>query len=841
MRIFLPVIAGNSLKTASLFVNRSILSQMLLLGLPLLAFVLLLLFYTNGRIVENIVNHTVARNAQFQTRIMALALEQLLAEARNHLLILAAGALDKQSMVRRLKLQIRSSNFHYREIAFIGLAPENKYLLLNYMGDIITVPPDVTMRTLSGPFHNVGSARLPGRVNVGQPLEVSYAFVPVSNSVQSLTFHVLRFSTPVHDAKGNFQGVLALSLDLAAMRDVVSAFSSDGAAGDGKESTNVRSLFFDRDGWMLFQSEKPNVEQRETPLSSDTVRAGFRGDFGRPGFSQAFRPAPDYLNYWDMVINVQNRRVGRISLPETGALWGDGQLRVEGVNYVPVTTPADTDDERNVIGGLAVLDSSFTATRTGTQLFSVYAFCFFGGMLLLGICLARITRAADKQLHALAVELQSRNEQNRDDPLVLPLLLPALEKIKGASNILLERLHGAMEHRLFRQAEATALSQREPVEDLPEPGNVPSHGLVGFSAVVQSLKSQVQKAAQVKADVLIVGETGTGKELVAEAIHQASERADGPFIAINCGALDEALLMDTLFGHVQGAFTEAKHPRKGAFLAAEGGTLLLDEVGNATPKVQQALLRTLATRRIRPLGADYDVPFDTRILAATNAELTGENTGGTFREDLYYRLAVITIRTPSLRNRKEDIPALLMHFLAEAVTARRPGMSRTIPKISRGALARLMRYDWPGNVRELKNILTNALTFCEKNLILAENIPIESGDDAPAMSHEGGEWYADKPGLAAAQRAQDNDWGKKFVQLNPRQKEILPRIMSLGSVSRQEYRALAGDNISVRTALYDLQAFVRLGIVRKEGRGPALRYLVVSSGDALDRAKGYTV
>ena len=184
------------------------------------------------------------------------------------------------------------------------------------------------------------------------------------------------------------------------------------------------------------------------------------------------------------------------------------------------------------------------------------------------------------------------------------------------------------------------------------------------------LYENVRKAAQVMADVLVVGETGTGKELVSEAIHKLSPRGAGPFITINCGALDESLLMDTLFGHVKGAYTEARASRKGAFLTAQGGTLMLDEVGNAAPKVQQALLRALSTRRIRPLGSDEDVPFDTRIIAATNALLREDSQNGSFREDLYYRLAVITINTPPLRDRKADIPSLIVYFLSEALTAR---------------------------------------------------------------------------------------------------------------------------------------------------------------------------
>ena len=192
---------------------------------------------------------------------------------------------------------------------------------------------------------------------------------------------------------------------------------------------------------------------------------------------------------------------------------------------------------------------------------------------------------------------------------------------------------------------------------------MPLYGIVGGSQAVGSLRQQIHKASRVLADVLIVGETGTGKELTAEAIHSVSHRAKGPFISINCGALDENLLMDALFGHVKGAFSDAQSDRKGAFVAASGGTLHLDEIGNASPKVQQALLRALSVRRIRPLGSDQDIAFDARIIAATNVDLLHLAVTGEFREDLYYRLAVITINTPSLRERKEDVPVLINYFL----------------------------------------------------------------------------------------------------------------------------------------------------------------------------------
>lgn len=857
MRFFGFIVGGNSVETASFFVNRSLTSRMLLLGLPLLAAVLALIFFVTGGSLANLVNRAIARNTQLQTQAMSLALEQILVETRNQLLILAAGSMDRQEMARRLKFRSRADGLRYREVAFMGLTPENRYLLLNYGGEIIAVPPHVALDAPAGPFHNISPGQRPGHVNVSQPLEVVYSMVPIDKSLQSLAFYVLRFSTPIYDAAGNFQGILILSLDLNALRDTMSLYSSPEAPISAGAGTRVRSLFFDQDGWMLFQSENLDNDSGEKALRSDAVRAGFRGDFGRPGFSMAFRPGPEHLNYWTMVAEVQAGRSGRLPLSEVGTAWNSGQMRVESVSYAPVTFMPNPEGPRVVVGGLAMLDSSFTSTHAGIQLLSIYTLCFLGGLLLLGLSLWWLARNMGRSLNLLSGELRSRNEDDSAEPLNLPPLPLELEAIKQNVDTLLNRLRRARADQRSQAAAQTALWQREAVEDLPDPADLPTRGLVGASLPMQALYGQIQKASQVLADVLIVGETGTGKELVSESIHRLSARADGPFITINCGALDEALLMDTLFGHVKGAFTEAKQARKGAFLAAEGGTLMLDEVGNATPKVQQALLRALSTRCIRPLGSDHDVPFDTRIIAATNAELRGDGQDGSFRDDLYYRLAVITIHTPPLRQRKEDIPALMVHFMNEAVKTREPGMPRTIPRISRGALEKLMRHHWPGNVRELKNTLTRALTFCDGDLILAENIQLDPGgqpvNDTPdgkasresRMPEEtkGGEpdTHRDPPARPAPTSEQGTGEAPSVPnpdQLNHRQRELLPRLAVLGSVSRQEYQNLAGKGISMRTAQYDLQQMVRLGLMRKEGRGPAQRYVIVQPGGQTPADKG---
>ena len=847
MRIWTRPVLGNSLETTRFFVNRSMTSRVLLLGLPLLTLVLLLVFLATGRSIEALVNRAIARNAQLHAQAMSLSLEQILTETRNQLLILAAGSMDPKDMVRRLQFRVRAEGLRYREVAFMGTDPSQRYLLLSYGGEIISIPPDIASATVGNPFSSLSAAQRPGHVQVSQPLEVVYSMVPLNDSVQSIPLYVIRFSTPIYDSQGVFQGMLILSLDLTVLRDAISMFSSSSAPlRTADDETRIRSIFFDNQGWMLFQSENLEADEAGGRLNSDSLRAGFQGEFGRAGFSTAFRPGPNHVNYWSMVSNVQAGHSGQIFLDNSDA-WGHENSAVEGVSFAPVTFAANPDSPRTIMGGLAVLDTSFTATRTGIQIIGIYGICLLAGICLLGLGLAWLARGTTKRLRRLSNEVNMRIDSHSSNPLVLQPMPRELEQLKDAINALLHRLRRSEEEQLNQQLMQDARRAREPAENMPELDDIPENGLVGTSAAMQDLRANILKAAPTMADILVIGETGTGKELVSAAIHQASPRANGPFITINCGALDENLLMDTLFGHVKGAFTEARQPRKGAFLTAEGGTLMLDEIGNAAPKVQQALLRALSTRMIRPLGSDEDVPFDTRIIAATNAELLQDAQEGSFREDLYYRLAVITIRTPPLRRRKSDLPLLAVFFLTRAAESQ----GLPTPRLSRGALRKLQEYHWPGNVRELQNCLARALAFCENGLIFAENIQLGPdtlpGDLArpergklscpPARAdsrqpHGEAAETAESP-VAQPVPAESEDQGAMPAaedaqpRLNARLARLLPQIVELGSISRQEYQDMSGKDISMRTAQYDLQILVRLGLVRREGRGPAQRYIVL--------------
>ncbi|MGB7923825.1 MAG: sigma-54 dependent transcriptional regulator [Pyrinomonadaceae bacterium] len=231
--------------------------------------------------------------------------------------------------------------------------------------------------------------------------------------------------------------------------------------------------------------------------------------------------------------------------------------------------------------------------------------------------------------------------------------------------------------------------------------------IIGTSEALQSVFRLVEKVASTNTNILIQGESGTGKELIARAIHHNSPRADRPFVAVNCGALPETLLESELFGHTKGAFTGAVTNKLGLFRSAEGGTVLLDEVGEISSAMQVRLLRALQEHEVMPLGSSSAVPFDARIICATNRDLEREVTEGRFREDLFYRLNVIEIHLPPLRERREDIPLLARTFITR--TARE--QARDEKPVAPEAASALINYTWPGNVRELQNAIERAFTL----------------------------------------------------------------------------------------------------------------------------------
>ena len=244
-------------------------------------------------------------------------------------------------------------------------------------------------------------------------------------------------------------------------------------------------------------------------------------------------------------------------------------------------------------------------------------------------------------------------------------------------------------------------------------------GIIGQSAAMRQVFDLIARVGPADASVLVTGESGTGKELVARAIHRASQRADGPFVALNCAAVPPSLIESELFGHIKGAFTDARRSREGLFVQANGGTLFLDEVGELPLEMQPKLLRALQERKIRPVGGDAEVSFDARVITATNRELEAMVESGDFREDLLYRIDVVRIELPPLRMRGHDILLLAQHFLQRFGG----GPSGRVHGIAETAAEKLLAYDWPGNVRELENCIERAVALARFDQITVEDLP----------------------------------------------------------------------------------------------------------------------
>ncbi|MGV8075138.1 MAG: sigma-54 interaction domain-containing protein [Syntrophobacteraceae bacterium] len=243
--------------------------------------------------------------------------------------------------------------------------------------------------------------------------------------------------------------------------------------------------------------------------------------------------------------------------------------------------------------------------------------------------------------------------------------------------------------------------------------------IISRSPAMRKLFSILPEVARSESTVILQGESGTGKELFCRAIHNLSPRAKGPFVAINCGALPDTLLESELFGHVAGAFTDAKKSRQGRFAMAEGGTLFLDEIGDISPALQVRLLRVLEDKSYEPLGSSRTVKTDVRIIAATNKDLSELVNDGSFRKDLYYRINVVKLELPRLADRKEDIPLLSDHFIDRLNKLQ----NKNLMGLNHEALAIFMRHDWPGNIRELENVLEYAFILCRDGLIQPACLP----------------------------------------------------------------------------------------------------------------------
>ncbi len=304
---------------------------------------------------------------------------------------------------------------------------------------------------------------------------------------------------------------------------------------------------------------------------------------------------------------------------------------------------------------------------------------------------------------------------------------------------------------------ALRLAQKAPLQDSVDTTNSVQSGtsITGQSAAIRQLREQIDKLARTQAPIYISGESGSGKELAARAIHQQSSRSDAPFVAVNCGAIPQDLMESELFGHLKGSFTGADQDKQGLFQAADGGTLFLDEIADLPLQTQVKLLRVIQEKVVRPVGSQKETAVDVRLLSATHKNLAEEVENGNMRQDLYFRINVIELAVPSLRERQDDLQELVASILQKIAKED----ATTISDIDDEALAGLRAYSFPGNVRELENILQRAATLCEGNLIRASNLEFmntsrvaESIEEIQEASAEAPDAHANKISLHSDSR-----------------------------------------------------------------------------------------
>ncbi|MBI3467023.1 MAG: sigma-54-dependent Fis family transcriptional regulator [Planctomycetes bacterium] len=343
----------------------------------------------------------------------------------------------------------------------------------------------------------------------------------------------------------------------------------------------------------------------------------------------------------------------------------------------------------------------------------------------------------------------------------------------------------------------------------------PISGLIGSSPAMEKVYQVTRRVARSNASVLLLGETGTGKELIAKAVHQLSPRGSGPFVRVNCGALSESLLESELFGHVRGSFTGAIDNRTGRFEAAHTGTVFLDEINSTSPILQVKLLRVLQEREFERVGDTQTIRVDTRVIAATNRDLREEVAAERFREDLFYRLNVVPIELPPLRERREDIPELVGHFL----NVYNEENDRYVVHIDRQALAALQEYHWPGNVRELQNYIERAVVMATGDELTCELLPpAVLGSEPPRMTKLRGydlETLTQElvqQGLLGAGAQAEN---LHTLIVNRVERELISQVMA------------ACDDIQIKAA-------ARLGINRNTLHKKLKEYGLVQDGEAVE-------
>jgi len=826
------------------FKSGNIKTKLLVCIIPPVVLILAITGYITYRITYHFINIALERVIRVQTLAFTHEVEKFLEKCKQDLMFIAQDNLDIAKMRSFLASNKNAGGIAYRELAYISQTDQSHIFLVAKDDEIFQIPSKQFSEIRPNPLlfydrikHSGKDGK--GEVWISNITEVEHPFPDFSNPNRKITSRVIYLGMP-YLPPGGKPGYLILSVDVRTLRNILSLYNSPKSPiWAFSRSSEVRYIYiFDKDGWILFQSENPDKPGLE--LATDLARSEYTGTLGRPDLPCAFRPSSVYAHFWKMVRDIREGQRNLIKIQDQDYPSG---IKEHYIAYAPIRFTPGKNAEPVVYGGVAYVDRSRLTVVAGYKQIDVMFIITIVTIILVSLLIYLLARFITKPILDLSRAVTNIEKNAELKEIDLPYSGYETSLLQNAVNTMIATMKRQIDEIRIKDKEIETVSLKEKAtlekeipRDFQSQAGIEISGIVGFGPKIEGLKSDILKASQVDVDVLIIGETGTGKQLAAEAIHHHSNRSGKPFISINCGELDENLLLDTLFGHVKGAFTEAKTDRKGAFLEANGGTLFLDEIQVASASVQQALLRAIAMRKIKPLGSDSEITVDVRLIVATNADLKALMEQEKLRSDLYFRLKVITINTPSLRELKDNIPVLTRHFLKQAIMLTNKGELG----LSKGALEKMKQYHWPGNVRELMNCITRAVVMAEGNVIQAEDIKLESEEPEQNTLNpaEEGEFTGNFPPYSAKTASEDFLTGRSFLempklpqhyknQMNERQEKAYPAIMQKGWITRSKYQEIIGGGLSPRTAIYDLQDLVKKGLLKKIGKGPATRYIPV--------------
>ncbi|MBI9078922.1 MAG: sigma-54-dependent Fis family transcriptional regulator [Pseudodesulfovibrio sp.] len=814
--------------------------KLLLALLPSIVGILLVAGYASHRVSEEFVDIALARTAKMHTLAIVHEVEQYMKGCKADLLFFAHEDMRSESLRSALKNKLQSGGNSYFEMAYLPATGGKPVVLVQRNGKIHEISVTDYGRIQPNPLLELDRIKdlKKGEVLPSQVLEVTYPLPTEQASNLHIRTHVIRFYTYFPGNNDTPPGILFLSIQASQIRNILSLYNSElSPLWAFPRSDELRfSYLLDKTGWILFQSE--DYEDKNKELTTFLARKDYYGTLGRQGQPAAFRPNENHTRYWKAFKEITNNRSGLEKIAENNS--SGSSVKSFLFSYSPIKFQSTPSGDPLIYGGIVFVDRSQLPIIAGYKFFDVMLLVTVGSITLISILIFWFGRILTKPIRILATRMNDLTTLDALEEIDLPYSGFDIDMLQRAINNIIRRVKKQVVEIMAKDEAIFNVNKREQIpltrelEILAEGELSLIPEIIGQGSVISSLKTSILKAAQANVDVLVSGETGTGKQLVAEAIHNHGNRKGQPFVSINCGALDENLLLDALFGHVQGAFSEAKTDRNGAFIEANGGTLFLDEIQSASPKVQQSLLRAIASRKIKPLGSDREQDVNVRIIAATNVDIPSLIEQKVFREDLYYRLKVISIATPALREHPENIPLLSIYYLKQAEQlAERNGLG-----LSKGALNKLISYRWPGNVRELVNNITRAAVMTETDVIQAEDIRLESdatsGNESSIAPVTPQSTTTDNDQNEIAKSIPEGKHNATVSEayahndslLNERQGTAWPQIRKTGTVTRKEYQEIVGDRLPTRTAIYDLQDFVRRGLLIKQGKGPSTRYEV---------------